>query len=212
MDNLVTFVNRVADCMILVATMDESPDLEKYKHRAKALLRTIKPDSPSRCTFEEKDYLYHYIMENGVVYLTIAEKGYPRTLAFQYLEKLQEEFQRWHGADVARYDRPYAAVDFDPTMNEIRRDFIDPQAPANLKKLNKDLHQIQHIMSQNIEEVLKRGEKVDQIHSRATRLLGDSEQYAKKARWLNIQAMYRQIIPLVILLIVIIFILYLRFR
>jgi hypothetical protein len=39
--------------------------------------------------------------------------------------------------------------------------FLDPSSPGNLKKLNSDLHDIHNIMSQNIQEVLQRGEKLD---------------------------------------------------
>lgn len=42
-------------------------------------------------------YYFHYVIEAGVVYLTLAEKGYPKRLAFQYLTELHREFDRIHG-------------------------------------------------------------------------------------------------------------------
>lgn len=35
-----------------------------------------------------------YLIQNGIVYLTIAEKSYPRKLAFSYLDELSKEFER----------------------------------------------------------------------------------------------------------------------
>jgi vesicle transport protein SEC22 len=53
-----------------------------------------------------------YIIDGGVVYLTLAERGYPRRLAYQYLEEVSKEFARIHGHEVMRFSRPYAAVSF----------------------------------------------------------------------------------------------------
>lgn len=35
-----------------------------------------------------------YLIQNGIVYLTIADKSYPRKLAFSYLDELSKEFER----------------------------------------------------------------------------------------------------------------------
>ena len=38
------------------------------------------------------DYLHSYMIENGICYLTLADKGYPKRLAFLYLEEVHQEF------------------------------------------------------------------------------------------------------------------------
>lgn len=53
----------------------------------------------------------------------------------------------------------------DPKMHRIRRDYIDPRSPKNVQKLNNDLNEIQHIMVENIQSVLDRGEKLDRKYS-----------------------------------------------
>ena len=53
-----------------------------------------------------------YIIENGVCYLTIAERSYPKKLAFQYLEDLQREFDRQNRAVVETVARPYYFIKF----------------------------------------------------------------------------------------------------
>jgi hypothetical protein len=44
--------------------------------------------------------------------LTLAEKGYPKKLAFQYLEELAGEFNRMYGSQVDSVTRPYAFIKF----------------------------------------------------------------------------------------------------
>ena len=55
---------------------------------------------------------FHYIIENNVCYLTLAEKAYPKKLAFQYLEELQKEFSRLYGSQIDTVARPYAFIKF----------------------------------------------------------------------------------------------------
>lgn len=56
--------------------------------------------------------MFHYIVSDGVVYLTLAEKGYPKKLAFQYLEELRKEFTSLYGAQIEGTTRPYAFIRF----------------------------------------------------------------------------------------------------
>jgi hypothetical protein len=39
-------------------------------------------------------HAHSYLILNGIVYLTIADKSYPRKLAFSYLDELSKEFER----------------------------------------------------------------------------------------------------------------------
>ena len=56
------------------------------------------------------------MISNNVVYLTIADKSYPRKLAFSFLDELSKEFQNSYGAKVDTVRKPYAFVSFgEPT-------------------------------------------------------------------------------------------------
>jgi vesicle transport protein SEC22 len=53
-----------------------------------------------------------YLISDGVIYLTIAEKSYPRKLAFLYLDELAREFSQSYGSKVDTVRKPYAFVGF----------------------------------------------------------------------------------------------------
>jgi len=46
------------------------------------------------------------------MYLTIADKSYPRKLAFSYLDELSKEFSTSYGPRVETVRKPYAFVGF----------------------------------------------------------------------------------------------------
>lgn len=52
------------------------------------------------------------MIRNNVIYLTIADKSYPRKLAFSYLDELAKEFEQSYGAKVDSVRKPYAFVGF----------------------------------------------------------------------------------------------------
>ena len=53
-----------------------------------------------------------YVIEKGVVYLVLCEAGFPKKLAFAYLEDLQTEFNEQHGKKVQTVSRPYSFIEF----------------------------------------------------------------------------------------------------
>lgn len=53
-----------------------------------------------------------YLIADNVIYLVIAEKSYPRKLAFSYLDEVSKEFQTSYGAKVDSVRKPYAFVGF----------------------------------------------------------------------------------------------------
>lgn len=120
------------------------------------------------------------------MYLTIADKSYPRKLAFSYLEELSKEFSVSYGPKVESVRKPYAFVGFgarscytkriltehsfvlypDTFMSKTARLYQDTRAAdtagsSNLDKLNNELQDVTRIMTKNMEELLWRGDSLD---------------------------------------------------
>ena len=57
---------------------------------------------------------------------------------------------------------------------------------------------VQKIMTQNIQDVLGRGERLDSVAAKSSSLRDASGKYAKDARYLNTMAMLRKYLPLAI--------------
>lgn len=113
------------------------------------------------------------MIEMGVCYMVLADKTYPKRLAFAYLAELQKEFQEKHGAEVPTALRPYSFARFgillfwassggidvlDNFIQKAKRQYKDSRAQWNLDKLNNDLEDVHRIMTRNIQDVLGRGE------------------------------------------------------
>jgi hypothetical protein len=71
-------------------------------------------------------------------------------------------YHRWLRT-VETVGRQYAFIKFDRVIQKRRRDYLDPNSSANLKKLNDDLQSIHNIMRKTIDDVLDRGNKLDGV-------------------------------------------------
>jgi vesicle transport protein SEC22 len=144
------------------------------------------------------------MINNGICYLTLTDKGYPKRLAFLFLEEICRDFeadlQQEHGDDwlrvVETVGRQYAFIKFDRVIQKKRRDFSDPNSQANSKKLNDDLHAIHNIMRKTIDDVLDRGNKLESVSEMSKNLAADSKKYKWGAKKLSIMALWRQWAPL----------------
>eukprot|EP01031_Cornospumella_fuschlensis_P047118 gene47118-57709_t len=91
------YIARVIDGLILVASMDTSQanndKMEVFKSQAKQLLKKLTPRSTAKMSIESNPYVFHYMIDNGICYLTLTEKSYPKRLAFLFLEEISRDFE-----------------------------------------------------------------------------------------------------------------------
>jgi len=214
-----TIVVRASDALPLAASVDDEQteqSLAEHKQQSKLIFRRITSNSEPRCSIESGAYTLHYLIVDNVVYLTIADKSYPRKLAFSYLDELSKEFAMSYGPKVETVRKPYAFVGFDTFMSKTARLYRDTRAASaaggsNLDRLNDDLQDVTRIMTKNMEELLWRGDSLDRMSHLSTSLRSESEKYRKAARNININAMIRQYAPLAAVAFILIILLYWRF-
>ncbi|CAG8754860.1 11474_t:CDS:2, partial [Gigaspora margarita] len=144
-------------------------------------------NSEERCSIESGSYYFHYLIQNGVCYMTICDRSYPRQFAFSYLEELAKEFSMSYGNEVEKKNlRPYAFVKFgtyylSEPFEELRIYVIyvfgleiltmlttnvyavyqNTRTQHNIDRLNTELNEVANIMTKNLESVLWRGEGLE---------------------------------------------------
>lgn len=210
-----TMIARVTDGLPLAEGLDdgrEQRDLEFYKQQAKNLFKKLSQGQhePSRMSIETGPYVFHYIIEGGVCYLTMCDRSYPKKLAFQYLEDLKREFEKLNRSQIDTVARPYAFIKFDTFIQKTRKLYLDTRTQRNLAKLNDDLYEVQQIMTRNIQEVLGVGEKLDQVSEMSSRLKSESRIYAEKAKDLSRQALIRKWAPVAVVVGIVLLLLWAR--
>jgi len=196
---LLTSIARLSDALILVASVSHSltpipsSSLDMYKSQAKLILRRLNASTVKKCSIESGSCIFHYVITNGVIYLTLCDASYPKRLAFLYLEEISDgfvmELTRDHGDQwndkIQTAARPYQFIKFDKFIQRKQREFMDVNSRNVKGKLEEDLSEIQSIMKKNIQEVLNRGDKLDHVSRVSSNLVNESKKFkwgAKKVR------------------------------
>jgi vesicle transport protein SEC22 len=108
--------------------------------------------------------------------------------------------------------RPFQFIHYDPIIQRKQREYRDQTAAANNNKsqLTEDLTEIQSIMRKNIDEILNRGEKLDQVSNISQELRSKSKDFKWGAKKLTWQARMQQYAPMAIGGVIILTVLYVK--
>ena len=206
--DLVTFVARASDGLILSETWDsgQSDTLAVFKQQAKKILVKVK-NGPSKCSVDggtaSNPILFHYTIESGICFLTLAGKSFPKRLAFAFLEDIHklflEELKRHYGTGSVDYrsqietiQKPYFFITFDRTVQRKRAEYRDPNSSSAIAKLNEGLAEVNTIVRRSLEDMVARGDALEDVSGRATTLRDEARKFEKSAKYLNWQAMVRK--------------------
>ena len=188
MTDVVTCIGRVSDSMLLVVS--DNCDDREIKQLSHKILRSLNVTSPARSTYDYqgKGITFHYSINDNVCYMAMVDRSVRPRVVFQYLDAVTKKFQSKYGSKISSFSRPYAAVEFEPILKTIKRQYIDSPAPSsNVSKVNQELSETYDVMVQNIQDILKRGEKLEVISSRSDKLHYDSKSFNKVSKHLNWQ-------------------------
>ncbi|WEW61514.1 SNAP receptor [Emydomyces testavorans] len=194
-----TQISRLDGLMLSASVDDEQAEaqLAEIKSQAKMIFHRLNTNSEPEASIESGQYNLHYIIKDDVCFLCIADRSYPRKLAFAYLADVATEF-------VATYPptqylssnlRPYAFIEFDSYLQRKRKAYQDSRAPANLDRLNDELKDVTKVMTKNIEDLLYRGDSLERMGEMSGRLREDSRKYRKAAVRINWELLLKQYGP-----------------
>lgn len=218
---LLTSLARTSDGLQLVSSFAPSQEvLNEHKDQAKQIQRGIGGRSVAKLSIETTHgKTFHYLIRDGVCYLTLTASSYPKRLAFLYLDELAdifvEDLAREHSdqwrSQIETAARPYQFIKFDQVIQRKQREYADPRSSMNTTKINEDLADIQSIMRKNIEEVLNRGEKLESVGQMSGDLVAQSKEFKWGAKKLGWQALLNQYGPIASMVVFVLFVLYLKF-
>lgn len=219
-----TYVARVNDGMPLVASMQQHSDahaMAQYKQQAKKILKRLSSlaSLPTEMSIESNEYVFHYVIADGVCFLMLERASYPARVAFSYLREIQtgfeHELRRDHGEEwrqvIDTASRPYAFIKFDKFISQRLKDYSDPDSSVTMSALNSQVSEVHSIMRKNIQDVLARGAHLDHMSTVSQDLLDKSKQFSWGAKRRNVLESLKKYLPCILLVFVVIVVFYLRF-
>jgi len=132
----------------------------------------------------EMDFICHtYVNSQKVGGAVITMGPYPQRVAFALLSKAMDLATLQHGDKLLSSTKD---INLDVTgMADLLSKYQKPDSADPIMKIDKDLRETKDIMMLNIEKILERGEKIEDLVDRTNELSTSSKLFVKQAEKLN---------------------------
>ena len=121
----------------------------------------------------------------------LVNTDYNKTFGKKFLSNVSLEFRESFSFNPSMYlDLTEDMADWDEglhfdTLDDIWTQWQDPEKSDQLYQMEAQLHQIKDIFLDNLEQVMKRGEKIEELHKKTEGIKIQTNQIKKKAKKLN---------------------------
>ncbi|KAF9970606.1 Vesicle-associated membrane protein [Actinomortierella ambigua] len=174
-----------------------------------AILDKIPPNN-SKLTYVYDRYLFHYICEDGLTYMCMADDTFGRRVPFAFLQDMKERF-----LDQYSYERalsatvPYGMNEFSKTIAKQMEYFSTNPNADKIKQVQGEIEQVKDVMVHNIERVLERGERIELLVDKTDNLNHQAYAFKKRSTALKHSMWWKNKKLIVILVLVMIVVSYL---
>uniref|UniRef100_A0A3B0N2X1 Vesicle-trafficking protein SEC22b n=1 Tax=Theileria annulata TaxID=5874 RepID=A0A3B0N2X1_THEAN len=198
-------------------------DFQTIKMNSRMICRRV-GSTDSKCSVIEGDMSYHYIVEDGVCYMCIAPSNHPKKILFLFLaqickaftEEVLNQFGNQHTSvtsAVASVKKPYHFIGFDRVIYKIKNELNSPNSLKSLNMINDSLNEVTNIMKKNIDEILSRGENLEDIGRMADGLKQQTLKFRLSSKKLNRNYLIRKFSMMAIgILIIVLFLYFVLFK
>ena len=161
----------------------------------RVLLEKIPPQD-GRMTYVYDEYVFHYVVENGICYLCMSDEPSKHRIPFAFLEDVKQRFLQQFGLEQAQQAIAFSMNEgFKAVLGE-RMDFYGTEEADrsidNIGTVKSQIDEVRDTMVQNIERVLERGEKIELLVDKTDRLNQQAFRFESNSRSLRRTLYWRQ--------------------
>ena len=155
---------------------------ELCKFVSREVTQRAKPGD--RMSVEHKQHLCHIIVRrDNLACAVVSTHDYPQRVAFSFIQKALEGFNNIHGAQwegaVNDIDLPV------PQLEALIRRYQNPDEADPMLKIQRDLEDTKEIIVRTMDDLLERGEKLENVMDRSSDLSLQSKTFLKNTNDLN---------------------------
>ncbi|KAF2143757.1 uncharacterized protein K452DRAFT_296740 [Aplosporella prunicola CBS 121167] len=191
---------------------------------ASLILPKISHQSPQKLTYTHGAHFIHYISAapsehpgapsaGGLSYLVIAKSELGRRVPFGFLVEIKKQFLAQYEPRATDFGSlpPYGCAAFNATLKRLMVELGASEAGQNdaIRTAQNEIAGVREIMTENIERVLERGERIDLLVDKTDRLGGNARDFRVRSRGLRRRMWWKNVKLMALLIVVVIFLLYL---
>lgn len=149
-------------------------------------------DKDGKMSYVYDQYVFHYIIENHIIYMCMCDDMDKRRIPFGFLEDIKQRFKATYGERAQTAIAFAMSEDFGRTMRK-QMDFFNGSGADSFAQVNTKLDDVKNIMVQNIEMVLERGEKLELLVDKTEKLQSQAVKFEKSSKELKNAMWWRRV-------------------
>ncbi|KAL8713068.1 MAG: hypothetical protein Q9220_002928 [cf. Caloplaca sp. 1 TL-2023] len=192
---------------------------------ASLILPKIDHRTPQKLTYTHNQNFIHYIADapsdyasssssaGGLTYLVIASASFGRRIPFGYLVEIKKQFLARYTPESTDFSSlpAYGCGDFNTQLKALMISHGTTQGGKQdaISNVQSDIENVRGIMTENIERVLERGERIDLLVDKTDRLGVGAHDFRVRSRGLKRQMWWKNVKLMVMVGVVVVFLVYL---
>lgn len=145
--------------------------------------------------------------------MVVADSSLGRRVPFGFLVEIKKRFLEKYPVESTEFaDLPnYGAGSFNSELKKLMIEYGTTQSGKQdaITNVQNEIDNVKGIMSQNIESLLERGERIDLLVDKTDRLGGNAHEFRIRSRGLRRQMWWKNVKLMALLVVVVIFLVYL---
>lgn len=193
---------------------------------ASVILPKIEHTTSQKLSYVHNENFIHYISDGGnasntrgellapgLTYMVVAKQDLGRRVPFGFLVEIKKRFLKEYDPERTDFSSlpAYGAAAFNTQLRQLMVDYGTTKAGQNdaFANVQSEIDNVRGIMTENIERVLERGERIDLLVDKTDRLGGSARDFRVRSRGLRRRMWWKNVRLMVLLVVVIIFLAYL---
>ena len=141
--------------------------------------------------YPKEKYVFHYICENGLIYLCMADESMGKTIPFKFLDDIKSKFLDSFGNRAQNAHAFAFNADFQPIIKKLMNEVNDPRnnkyynTNNKLIEIDNAIQETRNTVMEGIDKVLNRGERLEILVDRSNQLNDDAITFNRSAKKLK---------------------------
>jgi vesicle-associated membrane protein 7 len=151
-----------------------------------------------KVSYQHQGTTYHCLTENQIHYIAITDPETPARTAYGFLEDMKTKFKSTFAGSSANYPKgaelnPTACAKFSPQIAASIRMFNENPDSDKIGKVKAQIEGVRQVMLQNIDDILERGEKIDNLVCATDELQQTANTFEDRSRTLKREMIIRNL-------------------
>ncbi|EEB18133.1 vAMP-7, putative [Pediculus humanus corporis] len=155
-----------------------------FQEVTEQILKQISPED-SKLTYSHDNYLFHYISENGIIYMCITDDEFERSRAFLFLNEIKNKFNSMFGTKAQTAIAYSLDSEFSRVLANQMKYYSNNRNLDTISKVHGELDELKKIMVKNIDSVATRGERLELLINKTENLTSTSVSFRQTSRNLS---------------------------